>query len=295
MRCLIFGGQGMLGHRLWQVLSQRHEVAVTVRGTWTVPSVPDRCPYIYEHVDVRDPDRVEAVLADFHPDVVVNAAGIVKQRLEECNPATCFQVNTVFPHQLANLAVKHSFRLVHISTDCVFSGARGNYCESDLPDATDLYGVSKRWGELHEPPAVTLRTSMIGLEIKHHTGLIEWFLAQRGPVPGYRQAIFSGLTTAELARVIDRLLGDWAHLTGLWHVGAAAISKYELLKKLTLLLARADVEVVPDDSIRVNRSLNSERFAGATGYRAPSWDAMLVELAREIAARQRRQHYHEAA
>ena len=172
-------------------------------------------------------------------------------------------------------------RLVHLSTDCVFSGARGGYTETDVPDASDMYGRSKLLGEVTAEPALTLRTSMIGLGLYRKTSLVDWFLAQKGRVQGYRNAIFSGPTTRELARVIATLLERHPQASGLYHVSAAAISKYDLLLKLRERL-RLPVEIVPADEPRIDRSLDSTRFRRVFAWRAPSWDEMLDELAGEI-------------
>ncbi len=286
MRCLILGGDGMLGHQLWQQLAEQHEVWITVRNgiPWVRPTSRLNARII-DRLDVRDFARVTKIVSTIRPEVIVNAVGIVKQRPEATDPALSFAVNTVFPHQLLELAQLLHCRVVHISTDCVFSGRRGYYNEKDPPDADDLYGVSKRWGELHEKPAITLRTSIIGLELKRRQGLVEWFLAQRGTIPAYERAVFSGLTTFELSRVIARLLVDWPDLDGLWHVASEPIRKAELLRKLTSKLRRQDIDLRSDCSVVCDRSLDGRRFAAQTGYQAPSWDTMLDELVDRIILR----------
>ena len=141
-------------------------------------------------------------------------------------------------------------------------------------------------GELHEAHTVTLRTSIVGLELKRKRSLIEWFLAQRGRLSGYRRAIYSGLTTAEMARVIERVLVEHTELSGLWHVASEPISKYALLVGLAQELGRNDVEIEPDDDFVCDRSLNAARFIKATGYTSPAWSEMLSELADEIKRRE---------
>ncbi|GIW93667.1 MAG: NAD(P)-dependent oxidoreductase [Pirellulaceae bacterium] len=296
MRCLIFGGDGMLGHQLAGYLSRRHRVWVTIRDTCRSQLLPAGPSLkVIDQVDVRDFSRVTQIAATVRPEVVINAVGIIKQREEANDPVASFAVNTIFPHQLQELARLIDFRLIHISTDCVFSGRRGYYNEQDVPDAEDLYGVSKRWGELHEAPAVTLRTSMIGLELKHKRSLIEWFLAQRGVVPVYEKAIFSGLTTLELSRLLERLITEWPDLYGVWHVAAEPISKAELLRRLSVRLDRRGLEFQSDFSMACDRSLDAGKFRNATGYVAPDWDTMLDELARQIDLRNKGGTYHEAA
>src|SRR5262249_41426173 len=148
------------------------------------------------------------------------------------------QINSLFPHQLRDLCEDLGARLIHFSTDCVFSGHTGNYRESDVPDATDVYGRSKLLGEVTEAPGLTLRTSIIGLELSHHASLIEWFLAQRGAIKGFRRAIYTGITTTEMGRLIDRVLQRHSDLHGVWHVASASITKYDLLVKLARALGR---------------------------------------------------------
>jgi dTDP-4-dehydrorhamnose reductase len=192
------------------------------------------------------------------------------------------QVNAIFPHLLARLCREHNSRLVHLSTDCVFSGKKGNYSEKDRPDPEDIYGLSKLLGETDGPGVVTLRTSMVGLELQRKTGLVEWFLAHKGKsIKGWTKAIFSGLTTAELARVIERLTETMPDARGLYHLSAAPISKFDLLTGLGRRIG-GGTAIAPDDSFNCDRSLDSQRFRTVFGYTPPAWDVMLDELAAEI-------------
>jgi dTDP-4-dehydrorhamnose reductase len=287
VKVLVLGGDGMLGHRLVRLLAPRHEVWATLHGplaTYTADGLFDARNSV-PGVDVTDFARLAALVAEIAPAAVVNCVGIVKQRHEAREPITSILVNALLPHRLHEICAANGARLVQISTDCVFSGRRGGYRETDLPDPVDLYGRTKLLGEVEEAPAVTIRSSMIGLELRRRTGLVEWFLAQHGQVRGFTRAIYSGLTTAEMARLIERLLTAHPDLHGTWHVAAEPIDKHALLTRLAALLGRRDVEVVPDDGFACDRSLDGSAFAAATGYRAPSWDAMLGELAAEIASR----------
>jgi dTDP-4-dehydrorhamnose reductase len=285
MRILIFGGDGMLGHRLLHELAPRHEVRVTLRR-----ALADYARHglfdarnAYDATDVRDGARVEAVLAQFRPQAVINAVGIVKRRPESEDHAISREINGVFPHRLARWCGNVGARLVHLSTDCVFSGRKGNYAESDPPDPVDIYGQTKLEGEVGGAGVVTLRTSMIGTELERKTGLVEWFLAQRGKtVQGWTRAIFSGFVTAELSRVIGTLLARFPDAGGLYHASSAPISKFDLLEGINRRLGLG-VNIVPDGSQRCDRSLDSTRFRAAFGYAPPGWDAMLDELAAEIA------------
>ncbi len=282
MRILILGGKGMLGHRLCQELGPRHDVAATIRRSDGPGPVPEQ---VFADVDVREFAGVKRAFESFRPEAVVNAVGIVKQRPEARDPLPSLEVNAVFPHRLAELCGAAGTRVIHFSTDCVFSGKRGNYRETDPPDPTDLYGRTKLLGEIGAPH-LTLRTSIIGPEKERQQGLVEWFLARRGTVKGYRRAIFSGLTTVEMARVVELLLTQHPGLSGLYHLAARPIDKHALLETLAKALGRDDVRIEPVDEPAIDRSLNAEAFSSATDYAPPSWDDMLTELAQDI--RQRR-------
>lgn len=283
MRILILGGDGMLGHQLLRQWQGQHEVRVTLRRD------PDayarfglfRPGNSYYGVDIVRTQELVGVLADFHPQAVVNAVGIVKQQSAAKESIPSIEINALFPHCLAVLCKAVGARLIHMSTDCVFSGRKGNYQESDLPDAEDLYGKSKYLGEVYDTHCVTLRTSIIGTELTRKKSLVEWFLAQQGPVKGYRKAIFSGFTTIEMARIIERLLVQHPRACGLYHVSSAPISKLELLTKIMEKL-ELPVQIVPDESLGIDRSLDSSRFRKEFGYMPPAWDGMLDELTNDI-------------
>src|SRR5690606_32244996 len=197
-------------------------------------------------VDATDSGTVRSVVARFQPQTVVNCVGIVKQRSEAKAAIPSIEINALLPHRLLETCQEHDARLVHMSTDCVFSGRTGGYRETDVPDPVDVYGRSKLLGEVAVAPGLTLRTSIIGLELSRFTGLIEWFLAQRGPVRGFRRAVYTGLTTRELARVIERVLVHHPGLHGVWQVASEPISKYDLLGRLSNLLGRTDIEITAD-------------------------------------------------
>lgn len=288
MRVLVLGGDGMLGHELQARWSARHEVWVTLRrerGAYgpRAARFGERACF---DVDARRAAALEDVLARARPEVVVNAVGLVKQRAEAQDPIAAIEVNALLPHRLARLCGEAGARLVHVSTDCVFSGARGRYTERDDPDPVDLYGRSKLLGEVTGAPhCLTLRTSIIGLELGRACGLVEWFLGQRGVVRGHRRAIYTGLTTAELARALERLLLQPDPPAGLWHLASAPIDKHDLLTRLARRLGRTDVEIVPDDAVVCDRSLDGRALEARTSYRVPTWDTMLDELALDIQRR----------
>jgi dTDP-4-dehydrorhamnose reductase len=277
----------MLGHQLLRTWAGRYDVTVTLRqplamyanaGLFTEDNTVDR-------VEATDRTRLTQVMERLRPEVVVNCIGIVKQRSEAKAAIPSIEINALLPHRLLELCQAHGARFIHLSTDCVFSGRVGHYRESDTPDPVDLYGRSKLLGEVEEAPGLTLRTSIVGLELSRFTGLVEWFLAQRGIIHGFRRAIYTGFTTRELARVLEHVLVNSPRLHGVWQVASAPITKYDLLVRLARALDRTDVEIVADDGFACDRSLRADAFAAETGYVAPSWDVMIDELAMEIRAR----------
>jgi dTDP-4-dehydrorhamnose reductase len=278
-RVLVLGGSGMLGHVLWQTCSERFDAYATVRPDELRGPAADVLDPVrtVSGVRVEEPRTVARALDETRPDALVNCIGVVKQAIDD--PAEAIEVNALFPHQLASACRERGARLVHVSTDCVFSGDEGGYTESDRPDPVDTYGSSKLLGEPAAPGVLTIRTSMIGRELAASHGLLEWFLAQSGgAVRGFTRAVFSGPTTPVLSRAIADVIERHEELEGLWHLSAAPIAKHDLL----VLLRDAfelDVEIEPDESVVVDRSLDSSSFRNATGWSTPSWHAMVAELA----------------
>ena len=284
MRILILGGDGMLGHQLLKSWGNAHDVHVTLRKklaayqAFGLFHTGNSSPGI----DACHIESVAAVLKAFQPEAVVNAVGIVKQRAESHDAILSLEINALLPHRLSEVCGEMGARLIHISTDCVFSGSKGKYTEDDPEDASDLYGRSKLLGEVTGPHAITLRTSIIGQELSRKSGLIEWFLQQQGTIKGYDQAIYSGFTTLEMARIIEKILVGHPKLSGLWHVASQPISKYKLLNNLSSALGRNDIKIERDTTFVCDRSLNGSRFQQATGYEPPAWATMLGELAQHI-------------
>ena len=280
MRALVLGGAGMLGHKLWQELRGRMETYVTVRQSARSyrPLALFDDARVVEAVDVRAPDDLHRAFATSRPDVVFNAVGIVKQLEQAHDPVASLEINSLLPHRLAALCAAVGARLIHVSTDCVFSGRRGNYSESDDADPVDLYGRTKLLGEGAGPNAVTIRTSMIGREIRTSNGLVEWFLARRGQsVRGYTRAIYSGFTTLELARLLADIAERFPDLRGVWQASSEPISKYELLGLVNDAFGLGTT-IEPDTNFVCDRSLDSSRFRSHTGYRPPSWPALVAAM-----------------
>lgn len=280
MKILVLGVTGMLGNAVFRVFSgdAEHDTWGTVRSNTALRNFsPQHQSHLLTGVDVLDQDALVAVLAKVRPDVVINCVGLIKQLADAKDPLTALPINAMLPHRLAPLCALSNARLIHISTDCVFSGGKGGYLESDISDAEDLYGKSKYIGELHDlPHAITLRTSIIGHELNSNHSLLDWFLSQEGTTRGFSRAIFSGLPTAELARVMKDFVLPHPELNGLYHVSADPIAKLDLLTLIASQYGKS-IEIRPDAALVIDRSLNSERFTQATGYKAPTWP-QLIEL-----------------
>ncbi len=280
---MILGGSGMLGHKLWQVLADQFDTYVTLRQglkSYARYNLFDRTRTI-DHVSVQDFDSVVRAIAGVRPQVVVNCIGVVKQHAAAKDPLVSIAVNALFPHRLAQVCRVAGSRLVHISTDCVFSGRKGDYVESDVADAEDLYGRTKFLGEVSCEGCLTLRTSMVGRELETSHGLIEWFLSQEGKtVRGYTRAIFSGFTTNALAEIIAQIITEYPDLQGVWHVASEPISKFELLS-LVKRIYGLNIQIEPDETVVVDRSLNADRFRQATGFVPPSWLDMIEQMYRD--------------
>jgi dTDP-4-dehydrorhamnose reductase len=279
-RVLVIGASGMLGHAVLAVFARSAGFIATgsVRSAAAQALLPENLrPHAITGVDVDDDAALARLFAAVKPDAVVNCVGVVKQLSAADDPLVAIPINSLLPHRLARHCAAAGARLIHVSTDCVFTGARGNYLETDVADATDLYGRSKLLGEVDYPHAVTLRTSIIGPELSGSHGLIGWFLAQHGPVRGFTRAIFSGLPTVTLAEVIrDHVLRVDA-LRGVYHVSAAPISKYDLLRLVAAAYGR-NIEIVADDKLVIDRSLDSTRFRKLTGWHPPAWPELVRSM-----------------
>lgn len=279
-RVLIVGATGMLGHKVWQLFRDRFDTWATVRSRMEhAPSGQFAGARVIADVRADDFDSVVRACAAAAPGVVVNCVGIVKQLKAGRDPVPSIAINALFPHQLAALGRDIGARVIHISTDCVFSGDRGQYREDEVPDATDLYGRTKLLGEVSGPGSLTLRTSIVGRELAATTGLVEWFLSRRGErVKGYTRAFFSGLTTLALARVLAEVVERHPALEGLYHVASQPISKYDLLQQLNQAY-RSAVTIEPSDELIIDRTLDGSSFARTTGLRIPTWPEMIGDMA----------------
>ncbi len=280
MKILVLGASGMLGNAMMRILSEQSdwEVYGTIRSESLKKLFhPDIARNLLSGVDVEQYDSLLQTFLQVRPDVVINCIGLIKKFMNEEDPLHAISINAALPHRLAKLCAISDARLVHMSTDCVFSGEKGNYSESDISDAKDLYGRSKFLGEVDYPHALTLRTSIIGRELQSANGLIGWFLSQEGSCPGFRRAIFSGFPTVILAEIIRKYIIPNPELHGLYNVAAQPISKYELLQLVAEIFGKS-IEIIADDSLVIDRSLNADRFTQATGYRAPGWRELVESM-----------------
>jgi dTDP-4-dehydrorhamnose reductase len=280
-KVLIFGVTGMLGHTLFKEMNKNE--ALDVHGTTRNASglnnffLSDELCRIHDNVDSDNFDTVIRAIATVQPDIIINCIGIIKQLPIAKDPLTAITINAQLPHRMSLIARSANARMIHISTDCVFNGSKGSYTEKDPSDATDLYGRTKFLGEVEYPHCVTLRTSIIGHELKTELSLIDWFLSQEESIKGFTKAIYSGFPTIELANIITNYVIPNKNLSGLYHVSSNPISKYELLNIMKKIYKK-EITIEAFDDFHMDRSLNSENFQNITGYTSPSWETMIQDM-----------------
>lgn len=280
-RLLILGASGMLGNACVRWFSQSSDYSAfgTVRSGNSLRRIAELAPSatILSGIDVENSDCLMRCIESVRPDVILNCVGVVKQLNEADEPLTAIPINALLPHRLAHLAKLSGARLIHFSTDCVFSGLKGGYKEEDSPDAKDLYGRTKLLGEVDYPNAITIRTSIIGHEMAGAHSLIGWFLAQEGRIRGFTKAIFSGLPTVEMARIVHDHVLPHPEMHGVYHVSAEPISKYDLLMLVAKEYSK-EILIEPDADFSIDRSLNSERFRAATGFQPSDWETLVANM-----------------
>jgi dTDP-4-dehydrorhamnose reductase len=276
---LVLGATGMLGHKLVQRLSRTRPVLATMRGEKPVPSLSRLSGVrLLVGIEAENITSIERAIDDALPAAVINCIGIIKQLEKAKDPVASIEVNALFPHRLARVTAQRAIRLIHFSTDCVFSGKIGNYGEDDFADADDLYGRSKYLGEVGGQGCLTLRSSIVGHELRGHLSLLDWFLSQKGlQVKGYARALYSGLTTVAMASLVERILDEWRDLYGIWQVSSEPISKYELLCLVNSVYGLG-VRIERDETFVCDRRLDDTRFRDRTGWEPTSWQDMVGEL-----------------
>lgn len=277
VRVLVLGASGMLGSTIYRTLSNDTNLSVfgtTRDATASRILSPQFEGALLTNICVEGERGILKAFAVAQPDIVINCVGIIKQIPNASDHLESIAINSSLPHRIEKYCAVIGARLVHFSTDCVFSGDKGLYREEDRPDAYDLYGRTKLLGEVDYSKAITLRTSIIGHELQTSKSLVGWFLNQAGTVRGFRNAIFSGLPTIEVAQILRDFVLPNPNLQGLYHLSAEPINKHDLLK-LIAQVYRKEIEIVPDDSLIIDRSLNSDRFRNATGFKPKSWPELV--------------------
>ena len=277
---LIIGASGMLGNTLFRYLSQfdKFKVYGTLRKKEQLHYFDNELrKNIILDIDIRNLENLEKNIFNLKPNLIINCVGIIKQKILMNNNLDSIQINSLFPHQLAKISTKYNSRLLHFSTDCVFSGKKGMYKEEDFADASDIYGRTKLLGEVLYPNTITLRTSIIGHEINSSVSLINWFLSQNLQIKGFKRAIFSGLPTVEVARIIKNFIIPLPKLNGLFHLSGNPISKYELLKIVSNVYQKK-IEIKEDNKFIIDKSLCNSKFRKETNFMPKSWDQLIQEM-----------------
>lgn len=286
MKLLILGADGMLGHKLFQILGAAYSDCYgTISGKIT--DAPwSQCPFlnpdnVYSNVDAMNFQGLEQLIRTVDPDYVINCFRVATHGTQIAPPIKNITVNSLLPHRLAEICATFGIRLIHFSSDCVFSGKKGFYAEEDTPDATHAYGQSRLLGDVYADNTLVLRGSVVGRELIGNSSLLEWFLLQKGKeINGFTKAIYSGISSIETARMVRMILGETPGLTGLFNVASEPISKYDLLN-LAKESFQVDVTLHKEEGFSVDRSLNGEKFKAATDYVPPTWSTMMIELAKE--------------
>lgn len=283
-KVLIVGATGMLGHKLWMAFQKRFDTFVTIRGSYQKYKPLN----IFEekrtigNVDVENRERLLEVFETIHPNVVINCVGIIKQLPQAKKEILSIKINALFPHELTTLADHFGAKVIHMSTDCVFSGKKGDYSEEDFADAADLYGRTKFLGEINREPHLTIRSSIIGRDFFHRLGLLEWFLrrSSKEKVKGFTKAIYTGFTTGAMSDIISWIVEKHPSLSGLYQIASQPIDKYSLLKMLQKAF-NLDIDLTPFEDFHCDRSLNGSHFHQQTGWISPSWEEMIQGLVTE--------------
>jgi dTDP-4-dehydrorhamnose reductase len=282
MNILVLGCTGLIGSGLLRYFSSVK--GLNIKGTTRNPSRANTAFFkeldknIIYGIDVENASQFELIIKGFQPDLIINFIGIVKQKDAILDLKKSIYINSLLPHLLSEAAVKFKCKLIHFSTDCVYSGDKGDYIESDIADPLDFYGKSKLVGEpIYFANSIVLRTSVIGPEINSHFGLFEWFLSQHKPVNGFTNAFFSGFTTLEIAKILHKHIIFDENLSGLYHLSSFKIDKFSLLN-IVKEVYKKNIIIEKDSNFRIDRSLNSDLFKNKTGYVAKPWAEQIVEM-----------------
>lgn len=286
MKILVIGRNGMIGNGIYEYFKQKYSTYGTIKKRFSDYSISKDCN-IFEETDLANISSIESVINNLKPNVVINCCGIIKQKSKDYSDEEHLYLNGKVPHLLLEFCIKKDIRLINLSTDCVFDGKKGFYNDTDIPNAADIYGISKAIGEIAEGGCLTIRTSTIGLEVDNNHGLIEWFLSQKEKeIRGYNHAIYSGLTIKELGRYIEHILINFPGLVGLYNMASERISKYDLLSILARKIENFKILINKDSEFFCDRSLNGKALDSITGFKVKSWEKMLSDLALDINKRE---------
>jgi dTDP-4-dehydrorhamnose reductase len=281
MRVIILGVSGLIGHKLLQKLSSDFEIFGVLHHSKDYYNNPPLFSgqNIIENINVSEFDILKGVLYTVNPDIIINCVGITKRKIDINDPLDAISINSAFPHQLAKWAKVNKKRVIHFSTDCVFNGKIGNYTETSLSSAEDVYGKTKYLGELHYDNTITIRSSFIGQELFDKTELFEWFLAQSGKqIKGFKNTLYSGVSTIFMASVVKDIILNYPGLSGLYQLATEKpISKYQLLN-LAKKVFDVKVDIIPDIEHIHCPTLDASKLRKAINIAVPSWEEMMTDL-----------------
>ncbi len=282
MRLLILGSTGLLGNTITKYFFEKSsfQTFAAVRDIAKLKFFKKKYHRNFLVIEnILDYEEIERKIKIIKPDILINCLGVTnKELLTNSDQIENFiTINSLFPYRIQRICADLGARLIHFSTDCIFSGNKGFYSEKDIPDPYDLYGRSKLLGELDFENTLTIRKSVIGHELSTKKGLLEWFLDQESFVQGYKNAIFSGITVLELAKLINKYIIPREDLKGILNISANPISKFDLLNIIADVYNKK-IEIIPNESIKINRSLNGSQFNKLTGYKTNSWPLLIKSM-----------------
>lgn len=279
MRVLILGADGMIGHKMAQTFA-KYPIDLGLNSRYNSKFIRKIFPKasIFEY-DLNK-KKIEQLLNYYNPEFIINAVGITIRR-GACGDQKTNYINAILPREIDTWCMSNNKKQIHFSTDCVFSGKKGNYSDFDLTDADDSYGKTKGLGEINSDNTLTIRSSMIGRELFNNTELLEWVVKHKNQkINGFDNAVYSGVTTLWMSKTVYKIIKNLPKLSGIWNVSSRPISKYELIKKINDQFM-LNIDIVRDSSFYSNKSLNSNRFFSETNFEIPNWDDMLSELYRD--------------
>jgi len=277
MKIYILGISGMLGSKLFQEFLKKN---YKVRGySRTVPKKFLKYKTkIDSNINIENITKLKKKIIKFRPKFIINCIGVIKQKIIKSDEKKIFYINSVLPHEINKISKIINSRLIHFSTDCVFDGKKGNYNENDLPNADDIYGMSKAFGEVNSNNALTIRTSIIGHELGSKNSLLEWFLhLDKKECYGFTDAYFSGLPTIEIFNFIEKFIIKNKKINGIYNLSASKISKYSLLKKISKIYSKK-IKIIKNNDLKIDRSLNSKKIKKLINYKSPSWDNLIKNM-----------------